>query len=53
MDKSNETKFWLNILDDGNLVPKELISECQWLFQETKELANIFASSILTMKSRE
>lgn len=52
LKSANETKFWLSILLDSSLVPKFLISECQWLFQETKELANIFASSILTMKGR-
>jgi len=52
LKSANETKFWLAILKDGNLIPKELTSECDWLLQETKELANILASSILTMKGK-
>ena len=52
LKSANETKFWLAILKDGNLIPKELINECDWLLQETKELANILASSILTMKGK-
>jgi four helix bundle protein len=35
LKSANETKFWLNILMDSNLVSKVLISECQWLLQET------------------
>lgn len=52
LKSANETKFWLAVLKDANLVPKSLISECKWLLKETKELANIFASSIMTMKGR-
>ena len=53
LKSANETKFWLAVLKDSDLVPKELLSECNWLLQETKELANIFASSILTMKGKK
>jgi len=53
LKSANESKFWLNLLFDSNLVPKVLISECQWLLQETTELANIFASSIITMKGQK
>jgi len=52
LKSANETKFWLAILLDSGLVPKNLQSECQWLLQETKEIANIFASSIITMKRK-
>lgn len=48
----NETKFWLAILKDSALVPNTLMIECNWLFQETKEIANIFASSLITMKNK-
>jgi len=48
----NETKFWLAIMLDGKLVPAGFASECQWLLEETRELANIFASSLLTMQGR-
>jgi four helix bundle protein len=50
LKSANESKFWLSILSDSNLLPKELAREHEWLLQETGELANIFASSILTMK---
>ncbi len=52
LKSANETKFWLAILRDSNLIPKDLIAECDWLLQETKELVNILASSILTMKGK-
>jgi four helix bundle protein len=52
LKSANESKFWLAILKDANLIPTNLINECNWLLQETKELANIFASSILTMKGK-
>ena len=52
LKSANETKFWLAILRDANLIPRRLIDECNWLLQETKELANIFASSKLTMKGK-
>jgi len=53
LKSANESKFWLAILRDSNLVPKELLKENQDLFQETKEIANIFASSLLTMKGKK
>ena len=53
LKSANESKFWLNILLDIGCVPGSLIEECNWLLQETKELANIFASSVLTMKGRK
>ena len=53
LKSANETKFWLKVLSNSNLVPKYFTSAREWLFQETKELANIFASSILTMKDRK
>ena len=53
LKSANESKFWLTIMFESGLIPKNLISESNWLLQETKELANIFASSILTMKGRK
>lgn len=50
LKSANESKFWLNILHDSGLVPIHITDESRWLMQETGELANIFASSILTMK---
>ena len=52
LKSANETKFWLAILRDSGLVSKHLQKECDWLLQETKELAKIFASSILTLKGK-
>ena len=52
LKSANESKFRLKVLYASNLVPEDLSAECKWLFQETNELANIFASSILTMKGR-
>lgn len=50
LKSANESKFWLNILHDSGLVPIHITDESRWLMQETGELANIFVSSILTMK---
>lgn len=52
LKSANETLFWLIILRDSGLVLSKLKEECNWLLQETKELANIFASSILTLKGK-
>lgn len=48
----NESKFWLAILKDADLIPKTLLPELEFLLKETKEIANIFASSIITMKGK-
>ncbi|MFQ6084080.1 MAG: four helix bundle protein [Candidatus Aminicenantia bacterium] len=53
LKSANESKFWLAILKDSGLAPKELVGECQHLLGETKEIANIFAASILTMKGKK
>ncbi|MCD6165611.1 four helix bundle protein [bacterium] len=53
LKSGNETKFWLAILRDSKLLPKELLKENEKLLQETKEIANIFAASILTMKGKK
>ena len=52
LKSANESKFWLAILKDGGLVPSNLRVECEFLFKETKELADIFAASIITMKGK-
>ena len=52
LKSANESKFWFAILLDSGLTPKNLIIEGKWLLQETKELADIFASSIITMKGK-
>ena len=53
LKSSNETKFWLCSLKYANLVSKDLLEEWNYLFNETKELSNIFASSIMTMKGKK
>lgn len=52
LKSANETKFWLAILLDSGLISKNLQNEGRWLLQKTKESANIFASSIITLKGR-
>ncbi len=52
LKSANETIFWLAVLRDSGLVPKNLHNECQWLLEKTKELAKIFATSIMTMKGK-
>jgi len=52
LKSSNESKFWLALLRDSELASNDLIEEISYLLQETKEIANIFASSLITMKSK-
>lgn len=49
LKSANETKYWLNLLKDSGKANKEDIN-C--LIKETNDLANIVASSILTLKGR-
>lgn len=53
LKSANETKFWLNVVKDAELVTKNHVQECNYLLQETTEIAKIFASSILTMKKQK
>lgn len=53
LKSASETLFWLAVLRDSELILQDSREECEWLLSETKELANIFASSILTMKNRK
>lgn len=46
---ANESKFWLALLRDSGKAKKESINN---LLSETIELANILASSILTLKGK-
>lgn len=52
LKSANETKFWLACLREGGLVPDNLLEESLYLLGETREIANIFASSIITMKGK-
>jgi len=49
LKSANETKFWLALLRDSGKAKKELANH---LLEETSELANILASSILTLKGK-
>ena len=50
LKSANESKIWLTLLKDiGRGNPAEKI----WLFQELTEIANVIASSILTLKGRK
>lgn len=50
LKSSNESKFWLGLLRDSNKATKESVNP---LLAETKELANILASSILKLKGKK
>jgi len=50
LKSSNESKFWLGLLRDSNKATKESVNP---LLAETKELANILASSILKLKGEK
>ena len=50
LKSSNESKFWLGLLRDSNKATKEMVNP---LLDETKELANILASSILKLKGKK
>ena len=50
LKSANESKFWLGLLKDSNRAPASRIDP---LMKETLELANILASSILTIKGRK
>ena len=50
LKSANETKYWLGLLRDALDVDK---SEINNLLEETGELANILAASLLTMKGKK
>lgn len=50
LKSANETKFWLSLLIDAKRCNIQKANE---LLKEVSEIANIFASSILTMKGRK
>jgi len=49
LKSANESKFWLGLLRDSGKADKEQTNK---LLQESAELANILASSILTLKGK-
>jgi four helix bundle protein len=50
LKSANETKMWLTLLRD---LKKGNVDEVAWLLEETIEIANILASSILTLKGKK
>ncbi len=50
LKSANESKVWLALLRDSGYGSK---NEINWLLNELKEIANIFASSILTLKGKK
>lgn len=49
LKSGNESKVWLCILKDRGKIKKE---EAFWFLNELKEICNILASSILTLKGK-
>lgn len=49
LKSANESKFWLSLLKDSGKAKIDLTNK---LLIETKEIANILASSILTLKGK-
>ena len=50
LKSANESKVWLTLLRDTN---KGDQTELKWLLEELIQIANIFASSILTLKGKK
>ncbi len=50
LKSANECKFWLGLLRDSGQGNKEPVNK---LLKETTEIANILATSILTLKGRK
>ena len=50
LKSSNESKVWLTLLRDTHKGNK---NELEWLIKELIEIANIIASSILTLKGKK
>ncbi len=50
LKSANETKFWLCLFRDSGKAVKENVSP---LLQEATELANMLASSIITLKGKK
>jgi len=49
LKSANETKFWLGLLRDSGKANKD---KANGLLRETSEIANILASSIITLKGK-
>ena len=49
LKSANETLYWLGLLRDAKKINS---AELEYLLNETKELANVLGSSILTLKGK-
>ncbi len=49
LKSANESKLWLALLRDSGRVKPDKV---EWFLNELEEIANIFASSILTLKGK-
>ncbi len=50
LKSANESKLWLALLRDTK---RTEIKEVEWLLKELGEIANIFGSSLLTLKGKK
>ncbi|MFZ5366528.1 MAG: four helix bundle protein [Patescibacteria group bacterium] len=50
LKSANETKYWLCLLRDGNLVNKEEVGR---ILKEAEEISNMLGSSLLTLKGKK
>jgi hypothetical protein len=50
LKSTNESKLWIALLRDSKRAKPE---DVDWFLKELEEIANIFASSILTLKGRK
>ncbi len=50
LKSANESKLWFCLLRDSKRADQD---EVEWFLKELDEIANIFASSILTLKGRK
>ena len=50
LKSANESKYWLGLLRDTNKAPKENVEN---LLQETIELSNIIAASLITIRGKK
>jgi len=50
LKSANESKMWLTLLRDTNKGDQE---ELDWLLKELIEIANVLASSIITLKGKK
>ncbi len=51
LKSANESKLWVCLLRDSKRVSSK--EEVEWFLKELDEIANIFASSILTLKGKK